>query len=341
MAQYPPEYMTVVVPLNILILLLSLFFSGAYDKPVKPVNIMRGIAAGTLLILVIYSLLPETLRFSRFLLLMGASWAMVSSYLISLVFHMFNLTGFKFDVRKNKKIVIVGREEEALRVESLLLQSESRLNVEGFVNPLDADEGPYIGTVNQLEEIIKINHIDEIIFCASDISSQDIIRKMMSLTHGGLEYKIAPPESLSIIGSSSINAPGNLYLIDFESITKSSNRRNKKLFDTIASLCLLLVYPLLLIFVRHPGIVLLNIFRVLLGTYSWVGFHPAEDESHLKLPRLKPGILYPTDALESKEIATDTIENMNLAYAKNYSILTDARILFKGLRRIGRKGPDS
>ncbi len=83
---------------------------------------------------------------------------------------------------------------------------------------------------------------------------------------------------------------------------------------------------------------MLNIIRVLFGTFSWVGFHPAEDESHLKLPRLRPGILYPTDVLKSKEITTDTAEEMNLAYARSYSILGDARILFRGLDKIGRKG---
>ncbi len=207
----------------------------------------------------------------------------------------------------------------------------------GFVNPEVNDDDSYLGHIDQLQEIIKINHVDEIIFCARDISSQDIIRKMMLLTNGRVEYKIAPPESLSIIGSHSINTPGDLYLIDFESINKPANRRNKKFFDIVSSIILLAGTPILVFMVKHPAQALVNIFRVLTGRYSWVGFHP--DPEHLNLPTLKPGILFPSDALGSENASAATLANLNMMYVKNYSVFTDIMILLRNFRQIGRKDP--
>ena len=336
-SQYPGEYMTIVVPIYILIWLISMFFSGAYDTPAKPSRIFKGIFTGTLVILVIYALLPESLRFSRALLLMGAVWTMISGYLISLLFHFFRITGFRFELKRNKKIIIIGKHDESRRVESMFQKAGAKGQILGFVNPEVNDDDSYLGHIDQLQEIIKINHVDEIIFCARDISSQDIIRKMMLLTNGRVEYKIAPPESLSIIGSHSINTPGDLYLIDFESINKPANRRNKKFFDIVSSIILLAGTPILVFMVKHPAQALVNIFRVLTGRYSWVGFHP--DPEHLNLPTLKPGILFPSDALGSENASEATLANLNMMYVKNYSVFTDIMILLRNFRQIGRKDP--
>ncbi len=336
-SQYPGEYMTIVVPIYILIWLISMFFSGAYDTPAKPSRIFKGIFTGTLVILVIYALLPESLRFSRALLLMGAVWTMISGYLISLLFHFSRITGFRFELKRNKKIIIIGKHDESRRVESMFQKAGAKGEILGLVNPEVNDDDSYMGHIDQLQEIIKINHVDEIIFCARDISSQDIIRKMMHLTNGRVEYKIAPPESLSIIGSHSINTPGDLYLIDFESINKPANRRNKKFFDVVSSIILLAGTPVLVFMVKHPRQALVNIFRVLTGRYSWVGLHP--DPEHLNLPTIKPGILFPSDALGSENASAATLANLNMMYVKNYSVFTDIMILLRNFRQIGRKDP--
>jgi hypothetical protein len=334
-SQYPQEYMTIVVPVYIMIWLLSLLFSGAYDTPVKPFNVFKGVIVGTGVILVIYALLPENLRFSRALILLGAAWATLSIYALCILFHVSRITGFRFEVKQNKKLLIIGKIKEAGRVESLLRKAESNLNIIGYVNPESNEAEGYIGHINQLEEIININSIDELIFCASDISSQDIIGFMTNLTNGRIQYKIAPPESLSIIGSHSINTPGDVYLIDFESITKRSNTRIKRLFDVLSALFLLAIYPVLVFTVRNPGHAFLNILNVLAGKYSWVGFHPSPDQP--RLPRIRPGILYPSDALGSEDIPQETKDSLNLLYVKNYSVFTDAGILMRSIRQIGRK----
>ena len=334
---YPEEYMLFVVPIYILIWIISLYFSGGYDRPLKIRSVARGIFTGTLIILVIYALLPESLRYSRALLLMGATWALLTGIILRTLFHLSGIPGFELITRRKQRIVIVGSLKEAERVESVLQGTEMLSEVVGYVSPLPDAAVKYLGHAHQLQEIIKINRINMIIFCSSDISSHDIISNMMKLSDVRVDYKIAPPESLSIIGSSSIHTSGDLYMIDFSSINKLSNRRNKRLFDLISSLLLLILYPVLLPVIRNRVNGLLNILRVLSGTCSWIGYYPITNRQDHNFPGLKKSIFTPADGLENIEIPEDAIERLNVMYAKNYRILTDAGILIAGLRNIGQK----
>jgi O-antigen biosynthesis protein len=333
---YPDEYMLFVVPVYIFTWMLSLFFSGAYDRPFKLGSVIKGIIAGTVIILIVYALLPESLRYSRALLLIGGAWSLLSGIVLRLLAHISGIPGFELSNLRKKRIIIVGSLMEGERVESMLKKTEVRADVVGFVSTMHDSSGKFLGQTGQLTEIIKINRIDEIIFCAADISSQDIISTMMNLTDIRVNYKIAPPESLSIIGSNSINTAGDLYLIDFSSITKSSNRRNKRLFDLVSSVILLIMFPIILFLVKKPWNGLLNVFRVFTGSFSWIGYYPLLKNGNPNLPRVKRSILTPLDGMKNQDIPESAIELLNAGYAKNYNIFTDARILFIGLREIGR-----
>jgi hypothetical protein len=188
-----------------------------------------------------------------------------------------------------------------------------------------------------VKEIINIHKINEVIFCAKDVPAQVIIDKMSELKNEQVDYKIAPPESLSIIGSNSINTSGDLYVIDINAIIKKSNRRNKRLFDVTVSLSLLVFYPVALFLVRNPFGLLRNIFLVMFSFASWIGFtpHPAPEEN--KLPDIKKGVLNPLDAFRNKNIPKETTNRLDLLYARDYKITNDFNILIKGFRNLGRR----
>ena len=84
----------------------------------------------------------------------------------------------------------------------------------------------------------------------------------------------------------------------------------------------------------------MNSLRVLAGSCSIVGFRNTGDSSFLNLPKLIPGILHPDDVFKGDELTAETLENLNLAYARNYRILTDIRILFRGFSKLGQKSPN-
>jgi O-antigen biosynthesis protein len=64
---------------------------------------------------------------------------------------------------------------------------------------------------------------------------------MLELSNFNLEYKIAPPESVSIIGSNSIDTAGDLYVVNENTIIREKNQRNKRLFDVFTATALLLL----------------------------------------------------------------------------------------------------
>ena len=71
---YPTILFAVVLPAYILIWLLSTFFAGGYDKPYSIGKSVFGVAIGSVFVLMLYALLPESLRFSRALILFGTIW---------------------------------------------------------------------------------------------------------------------------------------------------------------------------------------------------------------------------------------------------------------------------
>jgi len=194
----------------------------------------------------------------------------------------------------------------------------------------------FIGNLEQVQEIITIHKIDEVIFCAKDVPAQVIIDKMSELKEEQVDYKIAPPESLSIIGSNSINTSGDLYVIDINAITKRSNRRNKRLLDLAVALALLIFYPVFLFLVRKPFGLFRNIFSVLISFKSWVGYTISSEQEFQRLPEIKVGILTPLDAFINKSVSNEVTSRLNILYARDYKLTNDLNIILKGFRELGR-----
>ncbi len=333
---YPDIYLQVVVPLYILVWILSSYFLKAYKKPMRPAQSAKGILAGTVIILVVYALLPENLRFSRALILIGTMWTITVSLLLRYIFHLINYDGVpvKFYSDK-KKIVIAGTVEEVDRIKDILQQTNIKSELAGMVSPEEEyDTGKYLGNISHLPEIIKILRIDEIIFSSKNMSSEDIIRNMLKLSLYPIDFKIAPPESLSIIGSNSINTAGELYTVNLDSIGSSVNKRKKRIFDMVASLILLALSPLLLLIQKKPGGYFQNTALVLLGKYSWIGYSKKFSQA-TQLPQIKPGIFIPSSELKLIVTNESMEKKLNIMYAKDYKISRDVAVILRNLTFIG------
>ena len=334
---YPPEFMQIAVPVYIFIWLISVYVSGGYDRPIMLKKIVQGMLAGTVLVLLLYSLLSENYRFSRALILFGASWGLFIMLGIRLILNYSKINGFQLNSNKNKKFVIIGEKEESERVADLLQKTGMNPAFVGLVcyRPLKGNLNGFIGNLQQIKEIIIIHKIDEVIFCAKDVPAQVIIDKMSELKDAQVDYKIAPPESLSIIGSNSINTSGDLYVVDINAITKKSNRRNKRVFDLAAGLIILCLYPLFIFVVRKPIGLAKNIALVLFAKKSWVGYTPVSGDNVQHVPLIKKGVLNPMVSLKSKQISEEDKNRLNIMYARDYHLANDINIVIKGFRYLG------
>ncbi|MEI6059182.1 MAG: glycosyltransferase [Bacteroidota bacterium] len=335
---YPIELYLFVIPSFMAAWMLSIYYSGGYDKPLSLWRSYRGLIAGTILILVVYALLPEHFRFSRTLILTGSFWGLLALTISRLSMHLLHIGGYRINAGKNKRFAVVGEYPEVQRVADLL---QKALANPGFIGLISSsvqqnDKNGFVGSLSQVKDIINIYKIDELIFCAKDMPAENIIDQMSALQHFEVEYKIAPPESMSIIGSNSIDTAGDLYVIDVNSIGKFQNRRSKRVFDVGISILLLLSYPVTLFITIHPINYLRNILAVILGFKAVTGYYPIEQHEH-KLPDIRKGILYPTDVLDQQNPDIQTIARLNMLYARDYRIGNEFRLLYKGFRHLGRK----
>ena len=338
---YPPLFKFFFLPLYTFIWIMAVYFSNGYEKPYKTSKIIRGVIWGTLFILVLYALLPEAYRYSRAIILFGSLLATFIFLFTRILSHFLEYKNFLLDQGNTKRTIIVGSNEEARRVEQLIKSTQKNIDVIGYIFTDSADKNlseKTLGPLPQLTDIVSIYQIREVIFCAKDISSSQIIDQMSLVNTMPVDFKIAPPESEFIIGSNSIHRSGELYVVDLNVINKPANRRNKRLLDISMSLIFLFTSPLLFILQTNAHHFFRNIWEVLIGNKSWVGFATQENSKFKKqLPLIKKGIFHSAD---DKSIKTDDqriLYHLDILYAKDYHVANDMIIILKNLRNLGRK----
>ncbi len=334
---YPSAFMNIAVPGYILVWILSNYFSGSYDQPIRPLRVLRGVFWGTLAILVIYALLPEEFRFSRALILFGAVWAGIGMASLRVLLHFTGNRAFQMKSSINRRYLVVGEPNEAERVAELLHKTDLNPSFIGLVSVQNHNNqhAGFIGNISQVKDIINIYQISEVIFCARDLPANRIIDLMSEMSGEGIEYKIAPAEGLSIIGSSSISTLKDAYMLEINSIASKENKRNKRLFDFLSSLIILVLSPIFLLMIPGSWKWLKNLWRVVTGKYTWVGYQTTGSDA--RLPVIKTGIFNPTVAIEQTALTTEDMDRLNLLYARNYSVYTDLHILLNGIRLAARR----
>lgn len=330
---YPHNVFVGAMVMYISVWLLSLLLSGGYDKPVKMKNIYKGIGIGAIVILAVYALLPTHLRFSRALILLGTAWTLIVLPLVRLLLNYTKLQVFKVNLPKRKKVAVVGSKEECRSLVGQLMSSHTKIDIAAYVSPNADTDKFFAGDITQLDEIININHIDELIFCAKDIQAQQIIRTMLNLSSSNLDYKIASPDGFSVIGSNSINTTGELYNVDINAIDKPENRRSKRIFDIVVSFFMIVLSPVLIWFIKGKLKAYSNLFSVLFGGKTFVSYRSDKNDVSL-LPKIKKGV-FSVDMIYGRDAKKDVADRLNIMYAKDYKVSHDAMMVYKLWRKLG------
>ena len=329
----PPYYFH--LPTAALIWVIAAALTGNYQEPFSFWKTFKGAFTGTLGVATAYAFLPDDLQVFRLMILTGAVLSFGVFTANRMAYQIFRYKSIWLGQEGAKNIVIVGRYEEATRVEHLLADSHVNFTKIGYVIP-DEDEkpaedrGPILGSLKQLGEIATLYPVDEIVFCASDIPSQTIIGWMVSIQDQGVDFKIAPEERLFIIGSHSKNMPGDFYTIELSlAIGKTSARFRKYLFDAIMASLLLVTSPLYIWLIKNKRSYLSALFKILIGRLTWVGYH--ESGAHDHLPKIRKGVFSPTEELPSSDFDQTTLDRLNFLYARDYSVEKDLKIMAKSL----------
>jgi O-antigen biosynthesis protein len=298
------------------------------------------VVAGLLVILLVYALLPESLRFSRAMILFGGLCILVSALIVRLILSALFPDRFSLLFSKRKRrIVMVGRLDEADRVHRLIGQSQVFPELVGVVDPVENRVSPgYLGHIGQIGDIVKLNKADELIFCGGDLTSRQIITTMMKFTDTGLSFKIAPAEGQSVIGSDTRSDSGELYVLHYNTLSGKLSRRKKRLFDIALSLIFFVTSPVLLWFVAGKAGFFRNLALVLAGLRSWVGYYQSRGGEHPGLPVIRPGILTTAEGMLHEPGDSGMAEKINLNYAKDYRVMNDLQIILRSFRFLGKSG---
>jgi len=333
-SSFPSFYFFLIIPLYALVWMLSITLYKGYRKPVKLSNVNKGIALGTVAILLVYSMLPETLRFSRAVVLFGAMWTVIVVNVVRYLIRKFNVKGDYFDDNARRRIAVVGGDEESERVLNLVQMMTGTCEFTGVVltNPAQEAKATTIGRVEQLADLIALYHINEVIFCSKDVPADQIINWMSRLQNEQVEFKIAPEDSFSVIGSNSIFSTEELFAIPVHAIVQKSNMRKKRAFDFWVALALLISYPITVWFMKNKGGFFSNIISVLAGRKSWVGCQSETAVSH----QLKPGVLHPCDAFKEHHFTPEMLATADALYTRDYKVSIDFATVVKGFTHLGR-----
>lgn len=329
---YSPNTLIISFPVYTIIFLIAAFYSGLYDKEYKRSQLLRSTLFAALVLLSGYGLLPETLRFSRGILLFGILLSLILMNFLRQFFINWGIMETSDENDEQRQTIVVSGEKDYAVITELMRNAGLQERVLGRVSNNPSEKKQALGGIEELPDLIKKYPVKEIIFCENGLQTKEIIY-ILSRLPLGVRNKFHASGSSSIVGSYSKNVSGDYVAIGKKyNIVKPANRRYKRLLDIIVATVLVISLPVHLFLQKKPVGFLRNIFLVLLGKQTWVGYATTGSG----LPVIRKGILTST-ALPGilNELPQQNLRNSDEWYASGYSILTDLQILNRGYKNLG------
>ena len=328
--RFPEIALHFLIPSYAIIWMLSGLVFGIYDKGSRNRLIFKSVFFGTIFILTIYALLPKLWQFSRLYILLGSLLYIASFFIIRFAYELVFKGNFGFSKLPKKRFAIIGDEAEFIRVKQLLENTYPQIDSILGISNQEKYTGS-VGNIQQLSEIVAVHKINEVIFSAKSLSSSEIIHWMTQTSADDLEFKIAQPDASFLIGSNSIDRAGELYVLNFNSLSHPENKRVKRLIDVVFSVLFICTLPLHIWLFQHKKRFIHQLFAVLIGTKTFVGY---TDKETLTKSKQKQSIIGPFDHLHltSKEDR----ERFFLIYSRDYTPLFDIRSILRNFRSLDR-----
>ncbi|HLF20099.1 MAG TPA: glycosyltransferase [Bacteroidota bacterium] len=345
---YPGYAYPIVFVVPAVIVVGSLYGAGVYTH--RNMSISRSLVAVTASYVVISSLTAffREYAFSRMVMVLSG---ILSVILISGWRIMLRLSGRVATTgRKSlmgKRTLIVGTDGSA---RGLLKKLRARVgegyDIIGFVDRTRRHVGEVIdgvriiGSIENVGKVIREFHVGDVIFSTNALSYAEILAVISRIRDQAVNVHLVPTTLEVIIGKASVDTLDEIPLVEISyNIERPFHRISKRVFDlTVSTLLFLFVYPILRAKqFLHPQIrsdFILSIPSVLKGEQSLVGppKHVSVHASHNGQAPVnlgKPGLTGLVQLQGNRLLTSDEMEQYNLYYARNQSVLFDLEILFK------------
>tara|TARA_Y200000002_G_scaffold309901_1_gene266495 strand:+ start:549 stop:2426 length:1878 start_codon:yes stop_codon:yes gene_type:complete len=329
---FPEDTIKYLIPIYGLIWAISNSIFGNQNPPIKYLNLIKGNLLGLLIILSLYALLPKSIQFSRAIILVSSVICFITSAFTRSTFKFLKIGLFSNFIEGNKNIALVGSTNEILRAEKLMsIDKLKTKNIFKISPDINSDKERFHGNLSQLNEFVNINKVNEVVFCAKDVTAQNIIYSMAEVnSKNNIDFKIIPEKSQFIIGSQSIYTNETYFTTELNHINSIENIRKKRNFDIYISILILIFFPFFILIFSNYLLAIKNIKSVLIGEKTWIGY--GYSKQNLKLPKIKKGVFSVLDL--DKTMEEDTIEKINIIYAKDYNLIQETKILMRKLFNI-------
>lgn len=318
------------VVFSFLFLLVS-YYTGLYEQKFRYKNLWQSSFISILIILAVYSLLPEEYRFSRGLVLLGAMYSYLFLYLWRRILLYADILEKAID-EDDYFSLVAGTESDLIKVNNLLHLHGRSQTIQGFVSPLN--EPKSLGRLDELQQLLQNTPANELILCQSkDLSFAQIIT-LYEQTGKRVKLRLHAQHSESIIGSDSKNEAGEVLHRQKLQLSEEVNLRLKRLIDVSTSALFLLSFPLHFIINRHALSLLQHSLAVFTGRKTWVGF----STSRQHLPTLPASVLGPAgQPHHSSQLKEEGLLLADEWYAREYEPIYDLKTIFANYQKLGSK----
>ncbi|HMI77248.1 MAG TPA: glycosyltransferase [Ferruginibacter sp.] len=328
---YSPNILSIAFPVFTVIFLAAAYYSGLYDKGYKQSQLIRSTIIAALVLLSGYALLPETVRFSRGILVFGIFMAFIMMNLVRLLFIQWRILETSDEEGERLQTIVVSGKKDFTAIIKLMQKAGMPERVLGRVNNYTNETEEALGNIEQLPGLIKKYPVKEIIFCENGLSFKEIINIIQTLP-AGVRNKFHASGSSSIVGSDSKDMSGDYVAVNKKyGISQPVNLRNKRLLDISLAIFFIISFPVQFFLQKRPGRFYKNVFNVLFGKKTWVGYATTSDD----FPAIRKGILTST-ALPAilNELPVESLRNTDDWYALSYSVLLDLKKIKRGYKHL-------
>ncbi len=326
---YSPNVLFIAFPAFTALFLITAFYSGLYDKGYKQTQLIRSTCISALVLLSVYALLPETVRFSRGILVSGILLGFVLMNTMRLLFIKWRYLETGNEYEERRQTIVVAAKNDFLAITALMEKAGMPKRVLGRVVNHEAESATTLGNIKQLPMLVKKYTVKEIIFCENGLSFKEIIEAIKMLPES-VRNKFHASGSSSIVGSDSKDSSGG-YIADTKiyNIGLPIQRRNKRIVDVIVAMVFIVALPIIIFFQKKPGNFCKNVLAVLAGKKTWIGYATQSNA----LPTIRKPVITSTSLPGLlNELPLESLEKSDEWYATGYSAALDLKKIGRGFK---------
>ena len=312
---YPDLYTYTIQGSYVLVWLFGLWLSGVYFKNNRPIVMVRSMIVTTLFIGFTYGLLPDELRFSRALLLLGALGGLSAMLGWRAVLSVLSGKPMFEGATKQPRILFFGSKYSKGALDDILHSS-------GIIPSFYWEEVPNFNNDDwllKLQALVRLHRINELIVDVSEVSNTRLISILTPLGEQ-TSVKSLMPEQKFIIGSDSSLTQGTTYRKS-QQTADPQYLRQRRVFEITATFLVVSLAPMTLVcalatgrfsawklWIRYSG-------HIMTGEKSLIGYSRSLSEK-FNVPPLPHPIFDICSVLPSE---LDYMQNAR-AIVENYAI---------------------